>query len=595
MHSGKLTGYSEGEGMGSEFRCELPALKLWKGASVGTGQTKPQPRRRRRQRQQQLLQREQREAVSIDKRADQAYDDDEEADNDVDTGEQDGAQYHESNGSIIGFLEFCAKQQILEEGYEVACGTPTMHNGSGSGIFGRVLSALSSSTPSTPTMHGQVQTGKRSPLAAAAAAAAAAVRGPLTSASGGSSVSAPGPEPGASVVSVLGSMSTAAAAVAALGIQIPPPGPRSQSAHPYPYPHSHSHSHSPRYARLDQSAAPATRRQYGDTITAVGGPGATSTSGTGGGGGGGSDIGMSVRRTPNATSSPQRGPKTTSYATHPTSTACAAATNTTTGPTNSISVAPQNALSTTYSPLATPTAHAAKAAKAVAAAAAAARVGAKTVLVVDDAAPARKVLIRWLQNIGFRCIDAVDGQDCLDVIDALIAKQEQQLLLQQKHHEKHEDQSAHLLFSARTPATDGECTDNQSCGRSPVSESDGSHKHFLAHNILHPLSMFTSSSKSEAGTEGVTSRTASKSEMQLLSQQPIDFIFMDFEMPRLNGPSATLALRKRGITVPIIGVTGNVLSADTEFFIKQGASSVFHKPLDLMKLQAELNKYRGTV
>jgi CheY-like chemotaxis protein len=178
--------------------------------------------------------------------------------------------------------------------------------------------------------------------------------------------------------------------------------------------------------------------------------------------------------------------------------------------------------------LATPTAHAAKAAKA---AAAAARAGTKTVLVVDDAAPARKVLIRWLQNIGFRCIDAVDGQDCLDIIDALITKQ--QNLLQQQEQE---------LLAVRSDSTD-------------------------------------------IGTTG------SDGEHQSLLQQPVDFIFMDFEMPRLNGPKATLALRKRGITVPVIGVTGNVLPADTEYFISHGANAVLPKPLNLTRLASELKKY----
>jgi CheY-like chemotaxis protein len=33
---------------------------------------------------------------------------------------------------------------------------------------------------------------------------------------------------------------------------------------------------------------------------------------------------------------------------------------------------------------------------------------------------------------------------------------------------------------------------------------------------------------------------------------------MDFEMPVLNGPSATKLLREQGCTVHIVGVTGNV-------------------------------------
>jgi CheY-like chemotaxis protein len=419
MHSGKLTGYSEGEGMGSEFRCELPALKLWKGASVGLG--------------------------------------------DLENTERDTENQDQSSVNIIGFLEFCAKQQILEEGYEVACGTPKMHNGSGSGsgIFGRVLSALSSSNPSTP-MHGQeqgvtpVQELARTPTPTNAAA----VGGPPASVSGGTSVSAPGPGPGpgASVVSVLGSMSTAAAAVAALGIQIP----------------------------LHVVVNSTTVKDYSTDIRKGSGNAQSLEKETG-------DI-----------------------------------TPTIFGFDGTVGVkGPRDTFATVAQALATPTAKAA---------AAAARVGAKTVLVVDDAAPARKVLIRWLQNIGFRCIDAVDGQDCLDIIDALIAKQ--QNLLQQQEQEQEKPQ----LLAVRSDSTD-----------IGITGSDGEH--------------------------------------QSLLQQPVDFIFMDFEMPRLNGPKATLALRKRGITVPIIGVTGNVLPADTEYFINHGANAVLHKPLNLTRLALELKKY----
>ena len=51
------------------------------------------------------------------------------------------------------------------------------------------------------------------------------------------------------------------------------------------------------------------------------------------------------------------------------------------------------------------------------------------------------------------------------------------------------------------------------------------------------------------------------------------------EMPRMNGPTATRILRERGITIPIIGVTGNVLSDDVTYFLKSGANKVLPKPL----------------
>ena len=58
-------------------------------------------------------------------------------------------------------------------------------------------------------------------------------------------------------------------------------------------------------------------------------------------------------------------------------------------------------------------------------------------------------------------------------------------------------------------------------------------------------------------------------------------IIMDFEMPVMNGPTATGHLRAMGCTVPILGVTGNLLPDDVIYFKSQGANQVFGKPLNL--------------
>ncbi len=63
-----------------------------------------------------------------------------------------------------------------------------------------------------------------------------------------------------------------------------------------------------------------------------------------------------------------------------------------------------------------------------------------------------------------------------------------------------------------------------------------------------------------------------------------DLILMDYEMPRMNGPSATSRLRELGYTMPIIGVTGNILSADVAYFIQSGVNSVLPKPVVMKDL-----------
>lgn len=118
------------------------------------------------------------------------------------------------------------------------------------------------------------------------------------------------------------------------------------------------------------------------------------------------------------------------------------------------------------------------------------RTGIKRILVVDDVAVCRKVLRRTLTVSGYECFEAVDGQDCLDKMEALS-----------------------------------------------------------------------------------------------LDHIDVDLILLDFEMPRMNGPTAARKLRDSGCTIPIIGVTGNVLEKDTDFFLSQGADKVLFKPLaiDLLR------------
>lgn len=66
--------------------------------------------------------------------------------------------------------------------------------------------------------------------------------------------------------------------------------------------------------------------------------------------------------------------------------------------------------------------------------------------------------------------------------------------------------------------------------------------------------------------------------------QTYDAILMDFMMPRMDGPTATREIIRAGYTGLVIGVTGNAMQADIDYFLASGAVSVLVKPLDLNKL-----------
>ena len=75
------------------------------------------------------------------------------------------------------------------------------------------------------------------------------------------------------------------------------------------------------------------------------------------------------------------------------------------------------------------------------------------------------------------------------------------------------------------------------------------------------------------------------------SGQQLTAIITDYEMPVMNGPQATKKFREMCCKIPIVGVTGNMLEADVQYFKEQGADEVMGKPLDLVVLERILNRY----
>ena len=71
----------------------------------------------------------------------------------------------------------------------------------------------------------------------------------------------------------------------------------------------------------------------------------------------------------------------------------------------------------------------------------------------------------------------------------------------------------------------------------------------------------------------------------------IDIIFMDIQMPILDGISATKAIRKLGITTPIIALTANAIHGDKERFIDAGMNDYLAKPIVSETLYLLLDKY----
>ena len=67
-----------------------------------------------------------------------------------------------------------------------------------------------------------------------------------------------------------------------------------------------------------------------------------------------------------------------------------------------------------------------------------------------------------------------------------------------------------------------------------------------------------------------------------------DLVFMDCQMPVLDGCNATKQYRKsepKGIHIPIIAVTANVMSGDKEKCLASGMDDYIKKPVDSEELE----------
>jgi len=91
----------------------------------------------------------------------------------------------------------------------------------------------------------------------------------------------------------------------------------------------------------------------------------------------------------------------------------------------------------------------------------------------------------------------------------------------------------------------------------------------------------------ENGTEAIN--------MFMASPETFDLIFMDIQMPEIDGYEATRQIRSSGAanadTIPIIAMTANVFNEDINRCIQAGMDGHISKPLEIDKVLAMLKKH----
>jgi signal transduction histidine kinase/ActR/RegA family two-component response regulator/HPt (histidine-containing phosphotransfer) domain-containing protein len=78
-----------------------------------------------------------------------------------------------------------------------------------------------------------------------------------------------------------------------------------------------------------------------------------------------------------------------------------------------------------------------------------------------------------------------------------------------------------------------------------------------------------------------------------IRKEDFDLVYMDVQMPVLDGLSATQILRDEGYHLPIVALTGNVMKGDRERCLEAGCDGFLPKPVDLDQLLATSQHYLG--
>jgi CheY-like chemotaxis protein len=76
-----------------------------------------------------------------------------------------------------------------------------------------------------------------------------------------------------------------------------------------------------------------------------------------------------------------------------------------------------------------------------------------------------------------------------------------------------------------------------------------------------------------------------------VAKVPYDIVFMDCQMPEMDGYEATRQIRARGVRVPILAMTAGAMKGDRERCLAAGMDDYIAKPVRPEELYQKLERY----
>ncbi len=134
--------------------------------------------------------------------------------------------------------------------------------------------------------------------------------------------------------------------------------------------------------------------------------------------------------------------------------------------------------------------------------------------------------------------------------------------------------------------------DAESIGVQPVSPSQSPNTRVLLTED-HPVNgLVISKQLQRLGCDVIHVDNGQKA-VDILAEEEFDLIFMDVQMPVLDGYGATKALREAGIRTPIIGLTANAMPEHRAACLESGMDDYMSKPVRLQDLGEMISKWTG--